>query len=164
MRRAFNSIFAAVFVVAAVSQIASAENPNDGSGGKSLTGAWFLNVAPTGIPPFVSLGTFGADGTTTNISSVSMGAPGTTGLPESPGYGVWTRTGAHTYAVTFVTITGDGAGGFSGSQKVRATLEVGPTGDALSGPFQVDVFDATGHLIVSATGTVSGTRIKVEPL
>jgi hypothetical protein len=66
--------------------------------------------------------------------------------------------------VTFVTITGDGAGGFTGSQKVRATLTVGPTGDTVSGPFQVDVFDAAGHPIVSVPGTVTGTRITVEPL
>jgi len=43
-------------------------------------------------------------------------------------------------------------------------VTIGPSGDELSGMFQVDVFDAGGTLIVSDTGTVQGRRIKVEPL
>lgn len=41
---------------------------------------------------------------------------------------------------------------------------VGPSGDEFTGVFQVDVFDATGTLIVSDTGSVQGRRITVEPL
>jgi hypothetical protein len=126
---------------------------------KTLVGAWFIDVHPTLIPAFVSLGTFSIDGTLTNISSVSLGTP-----PESPGYGVWVRTGRRTYASTFQTIMGDGAGGLGGTQKVRATATLGSGGDRLTGVFQVDVFDPSGALIVSDTGTVEGRRIKVEAL
>ena len=77
----------------------------DDHGQKTFVGAWFVDVHPTLIPDFLSLGTFNSDGTLTNISSVSLGTP-----PESPGYGVWAKTGPNTYASTFHTIMGDGAG------------------------------------------------------
>jgi hypothetical protein len=168
MRKTLNWMLAAVVAFGVMSQGASAGGPNNGARhNKSLAGAWFINVTPTLIPSFVSIGTFGADGTLTNISSVSLAfPPGTaaSGVPESPGYGVWVKKGAHTYAITFLTITQDGTGTFSGSQKVRSTVTIGPGGNQLTGTFQVDVFDAGGSLLGSDTGTLTGTRIKVEPL
>ena len=168
MRKALNWMFAAVLAVAATSAGLARESQDNAAGGnKSLAGAWFLDITPTSVPAFVSLGTFGADGTLTNISSVSLAFPPgspASGVPESPGYGVWAKKGAQAYAVTFLTITQDGTGAFSGKQKVRATITVGPSGDDVTGVFQVDVFDAGGNLLGSDTGTLTGTRIKVEPL
>ena len=160
MRKWFMSVLAMV----AVTQVASAQitaNAKGASaqGSKTLVGAWFITVTPTLVPAFVSVGTFSSDGTQTNISSVSLGFP-----PESPGYGVWEKTGHHTFASTFVTVLSDGAGNFAGTNKVRATLTVSPTGDEIDGIFRVDVFDPGGTLIVFDTGSVQGTRIKVEPL
>ncbi len=171
MRKTFNRVLATVVAVVAMSQAPAAQGTpgvnHGGSGGKSLAGAWFSTVTPTLIPPFVSVGTFERGGTLTNISSVSLAFPPgviASGVPESPGYGVWAKTGPQTYAVTFLTITGDGTGGFAGTQKVRATLTIGPDGDQFDGVFQVDVLDPGGSLIVSDTGTIHGVRIKVQPL
>ena len=129
------------------------------SSARTLVGAWSIDISPTLVPAFTSLGTFSADGTLTNISSSSLGFP-----PESPGYGEWVRVGPHTFAITFHTLVGDGAGNLGGRQKVRATLTVDPQGGELTGVFQVDVFDAVGGFIVSDTGTVHGSRLRVEAL
>ena len=136
-----------------------ATDPGNGLGPKTLVGAWFVEVTPTQVPPFVSLGIFNSDGTLTNISSSSLIFP-----PESPGYGVWSTAGAHKFASTFFTIVGDGTGKVAATNKVRAIVTVDPSGDHFSGRFQVDIFDANGTLIASDTGTVQARRIKVEPL
>jgi hypothetical protein len=164
MGRKLVRILVIALALVAFSKAASAQGPADGNvdrglGPKTLVGAWFVDVTPTLVPPFLSLGTFSRDGTLTNISVPSLGSP-----PESPGYGVWVKTGDHTFASTFHTLVGDGAGGLGGTQKVRAFVTVGPSGDNFEGVFRVDVFDAGGALIVNDTGTVRGRRIKVEPL
>ena len=160
----FARVLVAAAALATLSHVSSAhvtaqENLDSGRGPKTLVGAWFVDVTPTLVPPFLSLGTFSRDGTLTNISVPSLGSP-----PESPGYGVWVKTGDHTFASTFHTVVGDGAGGLGGTQKVRSLVTVGPRGDDFEGVFRVDVFDAGGALIVSDTGTVRGRRITVEPL
>lgn len=143
-------------VIASTIAVAAQGTPN---GGKTLIGAWSNTVTPTLVDPSVGLGTFSADGTLTNISSVSLGSP-----LESPGYGQWVRTGPDTYAVTFLTISADAAGHHTLTSKVRGTLRLGANGDDFVGDFQVDFFDAGGTFIISDTGVVTGTRIKVEPL
>ena len=169
MRKIFNRVLATVVAVVVMSQARATQGTpgvnHGGSGGKSLAGAWFSTVTPTLIPPFVSVGTFERGGTLTNISSVSLAFP-----PGVIASGCRARATAcgqrpvQTYAVTFLTITGDGTGGFAGTQKVRATLTIGPDGDQFDGVFQVDVLDPGGSLIVSDTGTIHGVRIKVQPL
>ena len=147
---------ALVISAVAPTEVAAQGTPN---GRKTLVGAWFNTVTPTLVEPFVGLGTFSADGGVTNISSVSLGAP-----LESPGYGQWVKTGPDTYAVTFLTISADAAGHHTLTSKVRANLWVSANGDDFIGDFQVDFFDPGGALLVSDTGIVTGTRIKVEPL
>jgi hypothetical protein len=162
MRKTFPLVLVMVAVLAALRLIA-AQTPADvtlqGSNARTLIGAWSISVTPTLAPAFASLGTFSADGTLTNISSSSMGFP-----PESPGYGEWVRVGPDRFAITFHTLLGDGAGNLAGRGKVRATLTVGSKGDSVAGVFQVDVFDPSGGLIISDTGTVQGSRLKVEAL
>lgn len=125
----------------------------------TIVGSWFTTVQPTVIPPFIGLGTFTADGGVINTVSVSLGSP-----LESPGHGRWVRTGGRTYALTFVTLTADQAGNLLWTSKVRANLTLTANGDASTGVFKVEVFDPSGALIASDTGTVHSIRITVEPL
>jgi hypothetical protein len=41
----------------------------------------------------------------------------------------------------------------------RATLSHG----TLSGPFKFDVFDPTGHIVQSGSGTATATRFQIPP-
>jgi hypothetical protein len=158
LKTAVATVAALTFAGLLHTTVAEAQAGRQGSE-RSLVGAWMSDITPTLIPPFASLGTISADGTLTNISSSSMGFP-----PESPGYGVWTRAGRNTYRITFATLLGDGAGNLAGTAKIRATVELTAKGKEFKGPFQVDVFDTAGTLLVSDTGTVHGRRITVEPL
>jgi hypothetical protein len=93
MGRKLVRILVIALALVAFSKAASAQGPADGNvdrglGPKTLVGAWFVDVTPTLVPPFLSLGTFSRDGTLTNISVPSLGSP-----PESPGYGVWGQDG-----------------------------------------------------------------------
>ncbi len=54
---------------------------------------------------------------------------------------------------------------FRGTLKVRQLLTLNDAGDQLSGTDKADIFDPDGHLVESfTTGTLPGTRIKVEAL
>jgi hypothetical protein len=125
----------------------------------TIVGSWFSTVRPTLVPAFVGLGTFTADGGVINTASLSLASP-----LESPGHGAWVRTGGRTFAATFVTFNADATGNVVWTSKVRANVTVTDRGDAFTGVFKVEVFDPSGALIVSDTGTVQATRISVEPL
>ena len=142
------------FAVVAAAETVAADTTRQGA---SLVGAWFNTVTPTLLPPFVGIGNFTADGGVINTTSLSLGQP-----LESPGHGQWVRVGRDLYAVTFLTVSSDAAGNHILTSKVRARIQV--NGDTFIGVFQVDVFDPGGGLLVSDTGTVTGARIKVEPL
>ena len=95
----------------------------------TLVGAWSFDITPTLVPPFVSIGTFSADGTMTNISSSSMGFPAREpGIAEN-GSG----PASSSLASTFHTIVSDGAGNLAVGRRVRATVTVGPNGEHADG-------------------------------
>jgi hypothetical protein len=48
--------------------------------------------------------------------------------------------------------------------KIRATLEVNESGDTFTGPYQLEIFDSKGKVVIAVNGTVQGTRFGVEPL
>jgi hypothetical protein len=151
--------FPRVLIIAAALVAFGQVMPAGADGPKTIVGAWLTNVTPTLQPAFVGLGTFNSDGTLTNTTSAALAFP-----TETPGHGAWVRTGRHTFAVTFVALIGDAAGSIFATAKVRATLTIGESGDEFTGVFRIDLIDPSGVLIVSDTGTVHGTRIKVEPL
>ena len=149
-----------LFTVATPTTQAEMDLGAQGNGAaKTIVGAWFSTVTPTVIPPFVGLGTFTADGGMVNTTSLSLGSP-----LESPGHGQWVRTGRDTYDVTFFTVTADAAGNHILTSKVRGKLRLSADGNEFTGVFQVDVFDPSGALLGSDTGTIRSRRIEVEPL
>jgi len=122
-----------------------------------VTGSWIVNVSPTIQPHFIGLVTFTKDGGFTETNSL--------GIPlESPGHGVWVRTGHREFALMFLNLEVDANGNFAGTGKVRATLTLDDAGNEMNGPFQVEVFDPDGNFLFSDSGTVHATRINVEPL
>ena len=147
-------------VIACVALLLFALAPSIGHASPdTIVGSWFSTVRPTQVPPFVGLGTFTADGGVINTTSLSLASP-----LESPGHSQGVRTGGRTFAVTFMTFNADASGNVVWTSKVRANVTVSDHGDAFTGVFKVDVFDPSGALIISDTGTVQATRISVEPL
>ena len=155
--------FVMALALCMLSQPAFARGGDDAKGAsenepKTLVGAWYNTVHPTQQPGFVGLGIFTKDGNLTNTTSVSLAFP-----TETPGFGRWAKTGPHTYSITFLTQIGAPDGTLAATGKVRATVTLSACGDEFTGTFLVDIFDRAGAPIATDTGTVTGTRIKVEP-
>lgn len=136
----------------------NAQNQNAHAPEKTVVGSWFVTVTPTVLPPFVGLTTFSADGGLSETNALTLASS-----LESPGHGQWIRIKPRRYAVTFVNLEVNPDGSFAGIGKVRSTITLGQTGNDWSGTFQVELLDPDGNLLFSDNGTVSATRITVEP-
>jgi hypothetical protein len=80
---------------------------------------------------------------------------------RSPGHGVWQREhGWQDYSFAFTYYRYDASGAFLGSQKVRATLELGAGGDEFASRSAIEILDANGAVVATACATAVGTRFE----
>lgn len=90
-------------------------------------------------------------------------------IPElgvlTPTHGVWTYLGGQQFGNTGAGILYDiNTGAYLGQIKLRVLLTLNDSGDQMSGPDKVEIFDADGNLVGTfSTGTSHWTRIKFEP-
>ncbi len=120
-----------------------------------LVGAWVLTDGQDADSP-AALVSFGADGIYRD-TDVADGRDS---------YGAWEATGPSSAAVTLVqTFPEDDIGDVAGFAKIRAVLEVSVDGASFTGEYTLEVEGAadvpTGEY---GPGTVTGTRISVEPM
>lgn len=121
-----------------------------------LIGAWNVDASVPAYPHVPALLVFTSDG-------IVMGARPP--LPfETPAYGNWIATDDETAAFTFMTLTGSEQGPFSAKSKISGTVHYDAATDSWQGPNYLEVYDPSGSIVFSDTGTLSGTRIAVEPL
>jgi hypothetical protein len=138
--------------------------PSSNAGDKTIAGVWRTLVTPrncqTGEPvaaSFPGLFTFHAQGT---MSEYGIG-PGSSPALRGPGHGVWQREqGWHDYSFAFTYYRYNTGGVLVGSQKVTAALELGGGGDEFTTTSGIEVFDASGNLIVTACATAAGRRFE----
>jgi hypothetical protein len=162
---------AAVTITASI--VSAHKSPGNQAGTSSLegeptlVGVWLTRVRPrnceTGellpVPVLQGHGlfTFHQGGT---ASEYGIG-PGQTPALRSPGHGVWRRAhGWQEYEYAFMFTRHDASGAFVGSSKVTSALVLDASGDAWTSNSQVEVFDATGSLILAPCVTVTGTRFE----
>lgn len=155
----------------------------------TVVGTWLITTTPNmppGAPPlsFNELAAFNIAGTLTDThaiahSSQNMLLPPPLDVDSSDAYGVWQRVGlSNQFATTHKRLLFAGSNtpsafygvfvpgqhvGFETVQTVL-TLQSGPNGEVLSGPFTVEFTNLAGHVVFSDFGTVSATRVKLEPL
>lgn len=183
----FRALCAASILLVSLSLVAAAQTPTDDTKSKNsdkaadITGAWLVNLSingeandsaasqrqtqpPSGAKtqaPFIAVETFHPDGTFTETSLTDL-------LPPAgpPGQGVWAKTGAREFALTFYGVTvGDLTNPqFQGTYKVRSKLTLSRAGEEFSGPFIVEIYDTTGALLFTLEGTAQGRRAHVDPL
>ena len=79
---------------------------------------------------------------------------------QTPGHGVWKRTGPHTF--TFEKLHFDLAGNFDGKLKVREAIQVNRRLDSYNGIGQGEVFDSSGALLFSFCVRSQASRMSVE--
>jgi hypothetical protein len=131
--------------------------------GQTLEGTWVVTVSqeacpngPAVAPPFKSLLTFDRGGTMTETTDNPMFFPAV----RSPGHGVWSHTGRHTYSadtMAFVTVNGV----LAKTQKISQTIEIGNDPNQFTtSAASVQFFDPTGTLLVSGCATATGQRFE----
>jgi hypothetical protein len=130
---------------------------------RTIQGVWRTVVTPrncqTGqtFPSLQGLFTFTQGGT---MSEYGIG-PGSSPALRSPGHGVWQREhGWQDYSFAFTYYRYDASGAFLGSQKVRATLELGAGGDEFASRSAIEILDANGAVIGTGCATAVGTRFE----
>jgi hypothetical protein len=146
----------AVLAALAVPSVAAARptraHDRDNARSAPIVGTWNVQVTPTGAPTFAALLTFTPGG---GVIETESDQPGTA-------LGAWKRMSPHRFAIAFETFffTPSGPGGHVVVRSV-ATLTKKNT---LSGPFKFDVFDPTGKVVQSGSGTATATRFVIPPL
>jgi hypothetical protein len=130
---------------------------------RTIQGVWRTTVTPrncqTGgaIATLPGLFTFNQGGT---MAEYGIG-PGASPALRSPGHGVWQREhGWQDYSFAFTYYRYDANGVFLGSQKIRATLELGAGGDAFASRSAIEFLDANGAVVGTGCATAVGTRFE----
>jgi len=135
---------------------APASKVDDKSHLAKLVGAWKVEATSLHHSPIQTLMVFSSDG---NITGARPPSPF-----ETPAFGSWVSTGPQTAAYTFLAVFGNDKGDFTGKIKVSGTVHYDAATDSWQGPNQAVFTDASGSTVFTDTGTLSGTRIAIEPL
>ena len=139
--------------------------------GAGIVGSWRITVAandPTmGRPPGPALATFFADGTMMGSGPPVVLLPSWAPFPKaivSAGHGVWEATGPQSVAYTFELLMSEEGGTAYAVITISGTGELDASGDAFASDYSVTVVGQIRGLLATATGTLSGERIAVEPM
>jgi hypothetical protein len=140
----------------------------------TLQGSWTMTVvatSPPGLPSLTSLITFTHGGEAIESRRGYLPFSPFGPILETAGHGVWARTRRGEFAATFTFLVQAApnnpvfvAGESLGTDKVRLRVRVDRSGDTLSGDFASEARDASGNVVFTASGTVTGTRLPLEPL
>jgi hypothetical protein len=121
--------------------------------GHPLVGAWLLTSESDPEGPSTMLGSFSSDGIYQEADS-----DGTVGI------GAWEATGPNTAGLTFMAQFEIGEDAVA-SVTVRGSIEVAPDGQTLTAEFTLELAGVEGAPAGQfGPGTVTGTRISVEPM
>jgi hypothetical protein len=130
---------------------------------RTIRGVWRTVVTPRSCQtgePVVSLAglfTFNHGGT---MSEYGIG-PGSSPALRSPGHGVWQREqGWQEYSLAFTFYRYNAGGLLLGSQRVRAALELGASGDEFASRSVIEVLDANDNVVGTGCATAVGTRFE----
>jgi hypothetical protein len=121
----------------------------------AIIGAWRAVNSVTGLPPFGALTSFASGGTLATSASIDL----TSQFLSTPGYGAWERTGEGHYRARFEFFTFGSGGIPAGSGEVTLTIVV--EGNHQHGPLALTIFDLTGHVVLTTSGSFEATRIQV---
>jgi hypothetical protein len=139
---------------------------------RTLAGSWAMTVIatnPPGLPPLSSLITFTSGGEVIESRRGYLPFSPFGPILETAGHGVWDRTRRGDFVATFTFLVQAApnnpvfvAGESLGTDKIR--LRVTVDGDTFSGVFASEARDASGNVVFAASGTLTGTRLPLEPL
>jgi hypothetical protein len=149
-------LFIAALAALAVPSVAAARptkaHDRDSARSARIVGTWNVQVTPTGAPAFAALLTLTPGG---GVIETESDQPGTA-------LGAWKPISRNRFAIAFQTFifTPAGPGGHVVVRAVAAFTKK----NTVSAPFKFDVFDPTGKVVQSGTGTATATRFVIPPL
>ena len=155
------SIMAPLVVACGLLTLVAAERPpRQGAQGGRLEGTWNMQITVTDcsghvIRSFPTLVAFIAGGTLTEASG------GTAPALQTGGKGVWSHTTDSIYAFRFKDFTFNAQNVFTGWVIIAGETTVDQSGDANAGPATVEVYNASGVLLVTLCADAVGTRFEL---
>ena len=134
---------------------------------RTLVGVWRVALTPrnclTGDPlpapgaPYQGLYTFHKGGTMSEWLTNTFVLP----TLRSPGHGVWRKTsGWQNYSYAIIFNRYDSLGNITGTQRGRADLVLGETGNTYTSTGTVQIFDLDGNSLGTNCSTIEGTRFE----
>ena len=149
-----------LFACALTTLVAAERAPRDGMVGGKLQGTWDMQITLTDcaghvIRSFPSLVVFMAGGTVTEASG------GTAPALQTGGKGVWSHTTDSNYAFRFKDFTFNTSNVFTGWVIITGETTVDSTGNTNAGPATVEVYNASGVLLVTLCAEAAGTRFEL---
>jgi hypothetical protein len=123
--------------------------------GHPVVGAWVFDTDAADPANALSYAAFHADGTYVEVHPL-----------VGVGVGVWRPTGEHTADLTIVfqDVDPSPAGVAPGTLIIRAAVEVDPTGEALTAPFNSEGRAPDGTVLFGNAFTATATRMEVESM
>jgi hypothetical protein len=122
-----------------------------------IEGTWFVQVTVRNCVSGIALRTFPAintfNGGHTEVDTTTGFSPS----QRSPGLGNWERTGSQTYSATVLAFLFDATGAWTGTQRLRHSIEV--KGDESLFTTAVQFFDTKGTPLSAGCATAVGHRL-----
>jgi hypothetical protein len=154
------NVMALLLFACALATLVAAERPPRGAQGGRLEGTWNMQITVTDcsghvIRTFPTLVAFMAGGTLTEASG------GTAPALQTGGKGVWSHTTDSTYAFRFKDFSFNAQNVFTGWSIISGETTVDETGNANAGPATVEIYNASGVLLVTLCADAVGTRFEL---
>jgi hypothetical protein len=128
-------------------------------------GSWLVTYnVPAFVVPIPILLSFGIEGVVMETDSPAPTPVGSLGvLVLSNGHGAWVPTGGGEFAYLYrkLIYQQDGLTPF-GTTKTQATGTLSANGTQFQATLLIEFLDTSGNVVLSAPGTATGTRIRVE--
>ena len=129
--------------------------------GQEITGTWMTTVTPpveAGAPAFKLIFSFMSD-----RNLLASGAAGELPALGNPCHGVWAKTGAAEFTLTYLCLDYDANLQFVGYDKIGGLFTIDRVRGLLTGKLNLTNFDTDGKEVFSACcAAVEGTRLEVE--
>jgi hypothetical protein len=130
---------------------------DNGTAAPEIEGTWLVTVTiPDGPPPFPSLVTYARGGALV-VTDGSV-APALGNVYQ----GTWAKTGAQTFAFTFLGLQYDASGVLVNYIRAREIVRLEPGGNAYNGVTVIEVLDLDQNVIATGSSTTHATRVEAR--
>ena len=143
------------FVSSAVAKQLTAASITNRPANSSIVGMWYVQFLVGGQPIQEAFQNWNLGGTEVHNPNVD---PRTSAIC----LGTWVKTPSGAIKLAHRVWSYDTDGNFQGTFHLSETIYLNHNGNAQTGGFTLDIYDASGNFVTEITGDVTGQRIQVE--